>query len=80
MTTRDYRDLLDLMLDGVVYRKVFRAKPDPDADYVYSEIVSKLRRALPDAERDNLLEAVFTSLASRIQPPETFGEALERAR
>lgn len=80
MTTRDYRDLLDLMLDGVVYRKNYAQRRDPDADYVYSEIVSKLRRALPDAERDNLLEAVFTSLAARIQPPETFEEALERAR
>ena len=80
MTTRDYRDLLDLMLDGVVYRKNYAQRRDPDADYIYSELYCKLRRSLPDQEQDALNKALYTSLLARVEPPETFDEALERAR
>lgn len=80
MTTRDYRDMLDLMLDGVVYRKNYAQRRDPDADYIYSELYFKLRRSLPDQEQDALNKALYTSLLARVEPPETFEEALERAR
>lgn len=80
MTTRDYRDLLDLMLDGVVYRKNYAQRRDPNADYLYSELYCKLRRALPEQERDALNEALYASYRARVEPPETFEEALERAR
>jgi len=59
MTVRDYRDLMDMMLDGVICRKNHKEKRDPDADYVYSEILTKLRHMLPEAERNKLVEAMF---------------------
>ena len=62
MTVVDYRDLLDLMLDGVVCRKNHKDKRDPDADYVYSEILTKLRRTLPQDERDRLIYAMFMNV------------------
>lgn len=80
MTARDYRDLLDLMLDGVVYRKNYAPRRDPDADYIYSELCFKLLRSLTEREQNALREALYTSILAREEPPETFEEALERAR
>ena len=80
MTTRDYRDLLDLMLDGVVYRKNYAQRRDPDADYIYSELVVRLMRGLPEPEKAAMEEALYATLPSRTMMPMSTDEALERAR
>lgn len=80
MTVVDYRDLLDLMYDGVEHRKHRADKPDPDAVVVYWAIIDKLVRTLPDAEADRLMDARIANMEASLDRADAIIDEIEARR
>ncbi len=79
MTIRDYRDLLDLMMDGVEYRKHRKHNPDPDAVVCYWSAIDKLYRTLPDGEKEKLSDARIANMEAQLDKCDRLMDAAKEA-
>ena len=70
MTVRDYRDLMDLMLDGVEQRRTRTNNPDPDAITVYWAMIEKMMRTLPYNEAEKVMGARVENMESSLDRAE----------